>query len=376
MTTSAKAATAWQRYFLPSFVFMSVVIGGGYATGRELAEFFMPAGPWGGLVAMGVSALVWSVVFALSLEFARLHRVYDYRAFFRELLGPGWIAFEVVYLALLVLVLAVLGAATGELLKGVAGTPPWIGTLVFALLIAALVGLGPAAIERFFSAWGLLLYGAYVLFFVLCVARLGGDINETLVVAASTELPVGDSLAGGVTYAAYNLAVVPALLFCARYQSSRKESMISGFIAGPVAMLPGILFFIAMLARYPEIAAAPIPLQVILAALDLPLLGVFMQIVIFGTLVQTGLGVIHGFNERLFGSTERRDARLSERALRIGVSVLLLVVSIVLATQVGLIGLIARGYGYSGWAILIVYVLPLLVIGTWRIVTRPQPPAQ
>lgn len=355
---------------------MSVVIGGGYATGRELAEFFMPAGPWGGLVAMGVSALVWSVVFALSLEFARLHRVYDYRAFFRELLGPGWIAFEVVYLALLVLVLAVLGAATGELLKGVAGTPPWIGTLVFALLIAALVGLGPAAIERFFSAWGLLLYGAYVLFFVLCVARLGGDINETLVVAASTELPVGDSLAGGVTYAAYNLAVVPALLFCARYQSSRKESMISGFIAGPVAMLPGILFFIAMLARYPEIAAAPIPLQVILAALDLPLLGVFMQIVIFGTLVQTGLGVIHGFNERLFGSTERRDARLSERALRIGVSVLLLVVSIVLATQVGLIGLIARGYGYSGWAILIVYVLPLLVIGTWRIVTRPQPPAQ
>jgi uncharacterized membrane protein YkvI len=370
LTTTDKTATAWQRYFLPSFVFMSVVIGGGYATGRELVEFFMPAGPLGGLVGMGVAAVVWSVVFALSLEFARLHRVYDYRAFFRELLGPGWIAFEVVYLALLILVLAVLGAATGELLKGVAGTPPWIGTLVFGLLIAALVGLGPAAIERFFSAWGLLLYGAYVIFFVLCVARLGGDINDTLVAAASTELPVGDSLAGGVTYAAYNLAVVPALLFCARYQSSRKESMISGLIAGPVAMLPGILFFIAMLARYPEIAAAPIPLQVILAALDLPLLGVFMQIVIFGTLVQTGLGVIHGFNERLFGSIDRRDARLSERTLRIGISVLLLVVSIVLATQVGLIGLIARGYGYSGWAILIVYVLPLLVIGTWRIATR------
>ena len=30
----------------------AVIIGGGYATGRELAEYFVPSGPWGGLAAM------------------------------------------------------------------------------------------------------------------------------------------------------------------------------------------------------------------------------------------------------------------------------------------------------------------------------------
>ena len=42
----------FQRYLLPGFAFKAVVIGGGYATGRELAEFFLPSGAWGGLAAM------------------------------------------------------------------------------------------------------------------------------------------------------------------------------------------------------------------------------------------------------------------------------------------------------------------------------------
>jgi uncharacterized membrane protein YkvI len=38
----------FKRWCLPGFAFKAVVIGGGYATGRELAEFFLPSGPWGG----------------------------------------------------------------------------------------------------------------------------------------------------------------------------------------------------------------------------------------------------------------------------------------------------------------------------------------
>ncbi len=36
----------FQKYLLPGLVFQGVVIGGGYATGRELAEFFLPHGRW------------------------------------------------------------------------------------------------------------------------------------------------------------------------------------------------------------------------------------------------------------------------------------------------------------------------------------------
>ena len=54
----APGSTWFQRFLLPGFAFKAVVIGGGYATGRELAEFFLPSGAWGGLAAMALSTVI------------------------------------------------------------------------------------------------------------------------------------------------------------------------------------------------------------------------------------------------------------------------------------------------------------------------------
>jgi uncharacterized membrane protein YkvI len=353
----------WQRYLLPAFTFMSVVIGGGYATGRELVEFFMPAGPIGGLLGMAVTAVIWSVVFALSLELARSTHSFDYRSFFQQLLGRGWVLFEVAYLALLLLILAVLGAACGEIAKDIANVPPWTGTVTFLALIALLSWLGTNAIEAFFSAWGIVLVIAYIVFMLVCLSVFGDRIHHTFATAGG---PGEGWFRGGVTYAGYNIAVAPALLFCARHQTRRRDTLIAGALAGPIAILPAIVFYVAMQARYPEIAAEAIPLQMLLHALDQTWLSVGMQIAIFGTLVQTGIGVLHGFNERLLGARTDTDSTPIRR-MRLGVSLALSLTAIVLATRIGLITLIAQGYGYLAWVIIAIYALPLLTVGVWRI---------
>jgi uncharacterized membrane protein YkvI len=56
------AVSTFQRTFLPGFAFKGVTIGGGYATGRELAEFFLPTGPWGGIFGMLLAMLLWSAI--------------------------------------------------------------------------------------------------------------------------------------------------------------------------------------------------------------------------------------------------------------------------------------------------------------------------
>src|SRR3546814_20181415 len=45
-------ASWFQRFLLPGFALKAVIICGGYAPGRELAEYFVPAGPWGALAVM------------------------------------------------------------------------------------------------------------------------------------------------------------------------------------------------------------------------------------------------------------------------------------------------------------------------------------
>src|SRR3546814_18974642 len=123
------ASTWFQRYLLPGFVFQAAVIAGGYATGRELVEFFLPAGPWGGLLGMVVSMLVWSAGLMASFELARVARAYDYRSFFRVLLGRGWFVFEIGYFLLMLVILVVMGAAAGENVTSLFGLP----TLVSAV---------------------------------------------------------------------------------------------------------------------------------------------------------------------------------------------------------------------------------------------------
>src|SRR3984957_16393000 len=108
--------SSWfQRIVLPGLAFKAVVIGGGYATGRELVEFFLPSGPRGGLAGMVLAMLIWSVVCATTFRLARLWRSLDYRAFFDRLLGKFWPLFDIAYLVCTVLVLSVFGAAAGEI---------------------------------------------------------------------------------------------------------------------------------------------------------------------------------------------------------------------------------------------------------------------
>ena len=48
----------WQRIMLPGFLFQSMVIGGGYGTGAEMAQYFGVNGVLGGLLTCIVVAVV------------------------------------------------------------------------------------------------------------------------------------------------------------------------------------------------------------------------------------------------------------------------------------------------------------------------------
>src|SRR4051812_27346519 len=109
----------FKRLVLPGFAFKAVVIGGGYATGREVATFFLPSGPRGGIYAILLGTVVWSVVCALTFLFAFQTGSRDYRTFFRHLLGPFWPLFEIVLLLALVVILAVYAAAAGAIVQAV-----------------------------------------------------------------------------------------------------------------------------------------------------------------------------------------------------------------------------------------------------------------
>lgn len=352
----------FKRYLLPGFVFEAAVIGGGYATGRELVEFFLPAGPSGGLLGMVVSMLVWSGVLAVSFELARLARAFDYRSFFKLLLGRGWFLYEIAYFLLIVVVIAVMGAAAGEIVHDLFGAPKLAGSLVMIAGVGVVLFQRNAAIERFLSLSVGYLYLVYAILVVWSLLTFGDRIAAGL--AAE---PVGNRwFMAGLTYAGYNVATIPAVLFCIRHLSRRREAVVAGLLAGPLGMLPGVAFYVAMMGFHDEIGAVALPSAFLLAKLGAPWFAWAFQIAVLLTLVDTGVAMLHGINERVAAAYEERQ-RPMPRALRPALAVGIMAASVYAASAVGLVALIAKGYGLLTYAFIALVILPVLTVGIARI---------
>jgi uncharacterized membrane protein YkvI len=354
-------------YFLPGLVMQSVVIGGGYGTGREIAEFLLSQGPYGGLLALLAATLVWSAALAISFEIARRFHAYDYKSFIKRLLGRGWVIFEMVYLTGTVLVLSVVGAASGELLTSLAGTPAIVGVLVAMGGIIAINYLGSAFIKMLFSAWSVFIYIAYSVLIFMTITRFGTDIFDQI-----QPSPVKFSwLFSGTKYAALNVGIIPAALFCVAHLRSKKQALVAGGLSGPIIMAPALLLFLSLISQYPGVLSAPIPTGSLLQALDAPLFAVFFKILLIGTVIQTGAAFVHGFNERVNMAFRYRGSAFTalHRAV---ISMAVFSLSVFVAERIGLITLVAKGYGIFTLVSLGVFIVPVLTIGAWRICT-PAP---
>jgi uncharacterized membrane protein YkvI len=357
----------FRKYLVPGIIFQSVLIAGGYGTGRELVEFFMNFGALGGLVAMTTSAfLTLAVVCAVSFEFARVFKAYDYRTFFKHLLGPGWVLYEICYLVLLLLVLGVVAATSGAILNSLFGISAWFGIVGMMVGVGALIFYGNEAITRALSYWSFVLYAVYAVFMILALVNVSGDIVSAL---SMSEFKPG-YFVSGFKYAWYNLGVIPALLFSVREIETRKEAIGSGILAGLIGIVPAVLLYIAMCGGYPDILPTELPTNFILAKMGILGFQVVFQIVLFGTLIETGTGFIYGVTERISGMYKDKGRQMPKQLEQL-VTIGLLILGAVIA-QYGLIGLIAQGYGTITWGFFVIFVIPLLTYGVYLIAQHGQ----
>jgi uncharacterized membrane protein YkvI len=359
--------TGWfQRWLLPGLAFKAVVIGGGYATGRELASYFLPSGPQGGLYAMLLSTAIWSVVCAVTFLFALRTSSRDYRTFFKNLLGRFWPVYEVAYLAALVVILAAFAAAAGAIAQAVLGLPPIAGALALMTMITLVAAWGNESVERLFKYVSFLLYGTYAVFLILSLLKFGDRIGA----AFATETPTTGWAVGGLTYAGYNIIGAIIILPVTRHLTSRKDAVVAGLIAGPLAMAPAILFFIVMAGFYPAIQNQVLPSDFLLGQLGFPAFRILFQVMIFAALLESGTGGVHAINERIAEAYRRGEARTFTKPMRLAVTVAILAGSVFVADRVGLVSLIANGYRWLSYVLLAIYVAPLLTYGVWRL-SRP-----
>jgi uncharacterized protein len=354
------------RYIVPGLVIQAVLVGGGYATGRELVEFFVSKGPRTGLAGLALTALWFSAASMVSFELARRYCAFDYKSFCRIFLGRFWVLFEIGYYALLLLILSVVSAAAGKLLAQMLGLPELLNSIAFMALVAFVVFFGNKVVETVISAWSIVFYATYGSMFALVVWKYGPQLHAAL---GARALDWPEAVRDSFSYLGYNVVVVPTLIFVARNFQSRSEALIGGALAGPLILLPGLASLLALSAFYPGILSEPLPISVVLARVASPALTLCVEIVILGAFVKTGVGLLHGLNER-FAQAAIDRGRTLPRLLRPILALGIMVIAVFVASSIGIINLIGQGYRYSSYFFLLIFFIPLMLRGLWLLAGR------
>src|SRR5690606_25102999 len=162
-----------------------------------------------------------------------------------------WPVYEVAYILALIVIVAVFAAAAGAVGSAILGWPPIVGALALMALIAVAAAWGNESVERLFKYVSVLLYGTYAAFVVFAFTPVGFRI----LTACSTPVPTPVRAVVGLSYAGFIVFGASVSLPVVRLLSSSRDAVLAGAIAGPLAMIPALLFFICMAGFYPSIQA-------------------------------------------------------------------------------------------------------------------------
>ena len=150
--------------------------------------------------------------------------------------------------------------------------------------------------------------------------------------------------------------------------------MIAGVVAGPLILIPGLAALLALATFYPDIVTEPLPISAVLTQVGNPTLTICVQIVILGAFIKTGVGLLHGLNERVARVAVDRGHTMPGY-LRPMLALAIMIVTVFVAASIGIIDLIGRGYRYTSYFFLLVFFIPLLTRGTWLVARgRALPP--
>ena len=350
-------------YVIPASVFQGVIIGGAYGTGREVVEYISRHGPLGGVVASCVIAVCLAVVLAIGFAFAQRFQISDYRHFVKALLGPAWFLYEILFIALLIIVLAVVGSAAGELLDDGFDIPYWGGVSAVFAAVVVLNFFGRGLVEQSLFVWTVALMLCLLVLIIFILSSEAAAIKRNF----TTYDGLGGAVLSGFQFSLYNSAVVPVLIYSISGIKTQRQALLSGAIAGVFGALPAFLLHLAFTARYPDIIEQVLPTYALLASLgSWAAINVYF-VILFGTIVLTAVGVLQGVNERLDGWRRDQGRAPLSREWHALVAGGMLAVSMLLA-QFGIVALVARGYGSLAWGFFVVFTLPLLTVGVLKII--------
>lgn len=336
--------------------FVGVIVGAGFASGRELLLMFVDFGVWGLLGAVVSASLFIFLGMALAGMGSRL-RASSHKDVVNALCGRYLGAFvDLMITFFMFAVTVVMLAGGGALLEQQFGIPALFGSLAVTVIVVAIVCLDVQKVIGMIGAATPLLILTAVAVALYGVATRGLSFGELDQLASQQDAGASHWLLGALLYVSYNIvAGVPFLSIMGGTAKTEKHAIWGGIFGGALLGVLMLVMSLGLLSRLDSVADLPMPMLSIATEIS-PVLGLVMAVVIFLMILNTAVGTLYSFSARLLPA--------GTRTFRIGsaaAGALAFVGSLV--GFVSLVGQVYPLFGYLGFLLIGAVVLGWLRVG-------------
>lgn len=334
------------RVFQVACVYIGTVVGAGFASGREIYQFFVRFGNLG-YIGIGIATILFAWFGYRMMKLGRILGAESFRDMNAYLFGR-WFSHIIDTLSVLMLfgVTVAMLAGAGELFKeriGLHFMLGVIGTVIIAFL-TLLKGMSGILESNTIIVPVMVSFVVYAFFHSIFDAGIVHPIVVANHIASSPSLfPM---FLSSLVYSALNIGLSAGILVPLGAQVNDDAILKRGAILGALGLGMMLVFVTFSLFAYgPEVFRYEVPMAFVATKLG-PILQWLFVIVLWGEIFSTLVGNVYGLSAQLTGRSQ----------LLITMYTGSLLIVAVLCSQIGFSNIVAYGYTIFGWVSLLMLI--------------------
>ncbi|WKD61903.1 hypothetical protein CCICO_09475 [Corynebacterium ciconiae DSM 44920] len=285
-----------------AMAFVGLLVGAGFATGKEMMQYFVSFGTGPGVWALVLTGVILVVVSAVILQIGSFFLADEHGAVFKNVAHPrvSWILDVAVSITMATMGMMMLAGA-GSTFEQSFGIPSWLGSLIMAVIVYFVCFLNPVRVSGVIGAVTPVMIVAIVALFIYTVATIpdGFSVEAANEIARNEPTPVKPWWWSAINYAGMSLicAVGMSLVIGGSYTKLKavaRGGMLGGLILTIILVLETVVLFF----NVDTAAGKDIPMAAIVTEIH-PVAGMGLSLLILVMIFNTALGDVYAFSRRI-----------------------------------------------------------------------------
>jgi len=286
--------------------FIGIIVGAGFASGKEVLQYFTSFGLLGIIGAIISTALFAYLGMVLTRLGSRMRTTSHKEVVYK--ISGRYLGIIVDYIIIFTLfgVGVVMIAGAGANLNQQFGLPPFFGSLLVVVLVMLTVMLNVDKVVGVIGSITPFLILAVILVSIYCLTTMDTSFALLDPIAQGVKTTLPNWFISSINYVSFNIAVGASMtLVMGGTEKDEKIAAWGGLVGGLGLGILILLSHLAIFAKIETVGNAELPMLAIINDVS-PILGIFMAFVLYGMIFNTAVGMFYSFGARFIQTDTKK----------------------------------------------------------------------